>query len=111
MSTRAGTEYSPDELSDEEWQEKSDLLEDARQRLGKWTRAQLREFDSCLEHIEHGEPFFVLRAKDRLAVDVVLDWIQRARSAGVDPQKVEAVSRQAEIMDAWAYLHGAKTPD
>lgn len=64
-----------------------------------------------LAKVGDDEPIFVLRAQDRLAPHMVLDWAERARGVGVPEEKCAEAERCAKAMWAWARVHGAKFPD
>lgn len=60
---------------------------------------------SCFEKAGDDEPVFVLRAKDVLAPEVVRDWAERARSAGVNPDKIVEALNVADKMELWQDKH------
>lgn len=91
--------------------ERTDLLDDARHCLGKWTLDQLKAFRSCLGHTKRGEPFFVLRAQDKLATTIVREWARLAEENKVENDKVGDALMQAAEMDYWGREHGVKMPD
>lgn len=55
-----------------------------------------------------GEPFFILRAQDALAVHFVKEWAERAEGAGSPPSKVQNAHRVARAMRQWPVK---KVPD
>uniref|UniRef100_A0A6M3KG43 Uncharacterized protein n=1 Tax=viral metagenome TaxID=1070528 RepID=A0A6M3KG43_9ZZZZ len=56
----------------------------------------------CLDKIAPDEPFFVLRAKDPLAADLVADWVDRAsRTLLHEPDKLMEASMCADAMRDW----------
>ena len=56
----------------------------------------------------YDEPVFILRAQDCLAAEVVEQWAIRARSLGVNTDKVREAFDLAEEMLRWPIR---KTPD
>lgn len=65
-----------------------------------------------LDASEAGEPVFVLRARDRVAPQVVEWWASEAVKAGVTNHRKlgQALARAAE-MRRWAENHGNRIPD
>lgn len=57
------------------------------------------------------EPVFVLRAQDKLAPLVVYDWCERARRAGVRPQKIAGAVEIAQQMEDFQRDAFVKIPD
>ena len=54
--------------------------------------------DKCLERVRPGEPFFVLRAQDKLAPLLIELWADMARANGLPIKKYrEAMSRASEM--------------
>lgn len=51
--------------------------------------------DSCLEKLEEGEPFFVLRGKDITAAATVLYWIDQ------NPQLLDSKEGYAKVREAF----------
>lgn len=47
------------------------------------------------------EPVFLIRAQDKLAVDVLRFYAVKLKLAGGDPKMVESVNLQADRMEAW----------
>jgi hypothetical protein len=59
-----------------------------------------------------GEPVFVLRARDRLAPDVIDAWADRLDYINGGPTEKSAGARaRAHMMRAWQSVNGARTPD
>lgn len=58
--------------------------------------------------VKTGEPVFLIRAQDALAVDVVAYWIFRAEQIGVSPRKIASAKKVLKAMKRWK---GRKTPD
>ena len=67
--------------------------------------------DSCLEKLKPGEPFFVLRAQDLLAPEIVREWATRAHTAGTPREKVIEAFETSKRMEEWAAANGGKVPD
>lgn len=55
----------------------------------------------CIAKLEPGEPFFVLRARDLLAADLVEKWAIQASGVGCDHDKVLEAQDCAERMRNW----------
>ena len=62
----------------------------------------------CLGKLEVGEPFFVLRAQDELAPELIEAWAVEAELNGCPAAKVANARRIAVAMRAW---HKRKMPD
>ena len=60
---------------------------------------------------ESGEPFFVLRAGDMVAMPVLRIWCTLAELVGSPVQKVHGAEQIADGMKEWAVEHGTKVPD
>lgn len=58
--------------------------------------------------VASGEPVFVLRASDEVAVEVVREWCILARLAECPGEKVRAVAAIADEMEQW---QDRKVPD
>lgn len=54
-----------------------------------------------LEDLATGEPYFILRAQDLWADNLVEQWASRAQARGTDPRKVDAALRVAAAMRSW----------
>lgn len=67
--------------------------------------------DTCLDNLNHGEPFFVLRAQDKIAVTVVRVWAALASLFGSPKEWVAEAYAAAEEMEVWGEEHGTKVPD
>ena len=67
--------------------------------------------DSCLANAADDEPIFVLRAQDRIAPEIVLEWSDRALRAGTPIAKVAEARELARKMIDWQKEHATKTPD
>lgn len=67
--------------------------------------------DPCLEKLKHGEPFFVLRAQDKLAARVVEIWAVLADFLGSPEAKVQEAKETAVAMELWGVGHRTKVPD
>ena len=57
--------------------------------------------DECLNKLQHGEPFFVLRAQDKFASILVRTWAEIARVIGADYMKVQSAELTASEMEDW----------
>jgi hypothetical protein len=57
--------------------------------------------DTSLNKAADNEPIWVLRAQDMLAADVVLEWIERARAAGVDSKKIKDAEKHLARIREW----------
>jgi hypothetical protein len=71
------------------------------------TKDRPGKFD-CYAKLAPDEPFFVLRAQDAEAADLVEAWAIRAGSLGCDSDKVLEAKQTAEDMRRW---HTRKNPD
>jgi len=67
--------------------------------------------DGCLSKVAEDEPVFVLRANDRLAPLVVMDWIAKAEMMGVPKEKIEGANDLLIKMWEWQGANGSKLPD
>lgn len=68
--------------------------------------------DGCLEKLQPGEPFFVLRAQDKLAPALVTLWTRLARLHGCPESKLLEAGDTAYRMESWAEQTGcSKFPD
>jgi len=63
--------------------------------------ATKREGCPCYDKAEDDEPIFTLLARDPLAADVVTFWIERAKEAGVRPEKIAEAVRCRDAMHAY----------
>jgi hypothetical protein len=61
--------------------------------------------------LREDEPFFILRAQDSFAPEVVELWAFTAKMRGSSQKKVEAARACAERMREWQKEHGSKIPD
>ena len=65
------------------------------------TKNQPGRFD-CYSRLKPDEPYFILRAQDAEAADLVELWAVRAGSTGnCDPDKITEAMRTAEEMRKW----------
>jgi L-ribulose-5-phosphate 3-epimerase UlaE len=64
--------------------------------------------DQCLANLKLDEPFFVLRAQDYLAPQVIRLWAERARQNGCNMDKVREARDIADEMEKWPHR---KMPD
>lgn len=62
----------------------------------------------CFAKLADGEPYFVLRAQDVYAPEIVRYWAQLASQTGCAPAKVEEARFLADAMEAWPVR---KVPD
>lgn len=67
--------------------------------------------DACLEKLQLGEPFFVLRGRDLLASWTVRQWAHNAQQNGTPQSKVDEALACASAMEEWAHRNGGKVPD
>ena len=74
-------------------------------------REEMSDPASTWNKVGMDEPVFILRAQDRLARLVILDWIDRARRIGVNLRKVNGVHELLGLFEDWRSAHGSKTPD
>ncbi len=67
-----------------------DLLNSFRQEHDEACRSimHLRGIVERLGHVREDEPFFILKGRDKLAADVVQEWINAAVRSGVSIEKV-----------------------
>jgi hypothetical protein len=61
--------------------------------------------------IADDEPVFLLRAKDKLAPDVMDYWAWRLDQANGDKDMVEMVRNHAKLAREWQEKNGCKLPD
>lgn len=71
------------------------------------TKNQPGLFD-CLAKLPPDEPYFVLRAQDNLAADLVELWTLRAKAANCNHDKVREAFEVCEEMRRWSIR---KDPD
>jgi hypothetical protein len=64
------------------------------------TRQSRPRFD-CLDRLAPDEPYFVLRAQDRLAPEQIEAWAVEAQLNGCEPAKVAEARRIAVAMRRW----------
>lgn len=57
--------------------------------------------DACLDKLKPGEPFFVLRAQDKLAPTLVRDWALMAKLNGAPDEKILEAQETAAEMENW----------
>lgn len=63
-------------------------------------RAKTGKFD-CLEKLADGEPYFVLRAQDELAPELIEAWAVEAELNDCPPAKVASARAIAKAMRGW----------
>lgn len=61
--------------------------------------------------IPEDEPVFLLRGQDPIAPTLLLDWSNRIRAIGGDPQIADLAREQARRMIIWQQKNGFKIPD
>jgi hypothetical protein len=71
------------------------------------TKENPGRFD-CYAKLPDNEPYFVLRAQDSEAADIVELWALRAQAAGCNSDKVLDAKNLADEMRNW---HSKKKPD
>lgn len=54
-----------------------------------------------LDRMDEAEPFFILRAQDAFASDLVRRWAELAEGAGVSAEKVTNARHCARAMRQW----------
>jgi len=57
------------------------------------------------------EPVFLLRAQDKFAPKLLLQWAMEVRLAGGDPKVAAEAEEHAQNMLDWQKVHGSKNPD
>lgn len=57
---------------------------------------------ASFKQLEHGEPYFLIRARDALSGPAVRAWAALAYAAGAPPATVESALQQADTLDAYA---------
>lgn len=57
------------------------------------------------------EPCFLLRAQDKLAPKLLLEWATAVRLSGGDPAMAAEAEEHAQEMIRWQNTHKVKTPD
>lgn len=67
--------------------------------------------DRCLDSLKLGEPFLVLRAHDKVAVEAVRLWCVLAGLVNSPKAKIDEARRIAGAMERWGKEHGTKVPD
>jgi hypothetical protein len=70
-------------------------------------RSKTNKFD-CIERLADGEPYFVLRAQDRLAPELIEAWAVEAELNDCPADKVADARAIAKAMRGW---HKRKMPD
>jgi hypothetical protein len=63
-------------------------------------RLKNKKFD-CLDKLADGEPYFVLRAQDRLAPELIEAWAVEAELNDCPPAKVADARAIAKTMRGW----------
>lgn len=71
------------------------------------TKSNPGKFD-CLAKLGPDEPFFVLRAQDKMAPFLVRQWVTRAERHAVNPEKIAEARAIATAMEQWP---GRRVPD
>lgn len=61
--------------------------------------------------IAEDEPVFILRAKDKLAPEVMNYWVYRLRESGGDESMAKMVEKHAKLAMEWQKKNGCKLPD
>lgn len=61
--------------------------------------------------IPEDEPVFLLRAQDKLAPELLLDWSKRLRLNGGNPTMATMVENHAQKMIIWQKVKNSKLPD
>jgi hypothetical protein len=61
--------------------------------------------------IPEGEPWWVFRAKDKLAIPAIETYRALAVVAKLDPQFINEIDAHVERIRIWQYEHGSKLPD
>lgn len=61
--------------------------------------------------IDINEPVFILRAKDKLAPEVVMKWADYLEAEGGDEETIEIAREHASIMLQWQEENGCKLPN
>ena len=64
------------------------------------TKSRSNQFD-CYDKIGPDEPFFILRAQDAEAADLVELWALRAKAAGCPLDKINEALATCEEMRRW----------
>jgi hypothetical protein len=67
--------------------------------------------DTCLEKSADDEPIFVLAARDSLAVDTVVAWINLAQKRKVSQAKIADAVTVLSAMMVWQQQHPPRLPD
>lgn len=62
----------------------------------------------CLDNVQPGEPFFVLRGQDLLAPYIVMMYANLMRLLGRPTEKILGAEAVAKMMEAWP---NRKMPD
>ncbi len=55
----------------------------------------------CYRKADPNEPIFVLRGQDKLAPEVVREWVRLAEKVGCPPPKLNKARAVADAMDQW----------
>ena len=61
--------------------------------------------------IPEDEPWWVFRAKDKLAIPAIQAYRALAVAAGLDPQFINEIDAHIQRILTWQYEHGTKLPD
>lgn len=81
--------------------------QDQQIALAERIRNLLALSDACLDKLDPGEPFFVLRGKDATAAILVQSWAAGAERVGACPEKVAEARATADAMQNY---HGRRMP-
>jgi hypothetical protein len=54
-----------------------------------------------LDNLKPGEPFFVLRAQDKLSPGLIREWAVAAAQFGASAEKVREALATADAMEQW----------
>lgn len=65
----------------------------------------------CYDKAGGDEPIFVLRAQDKLAPEIVLQWADQAARSGASPDKIREAIKLADEMIEWQGKNNCKIPD
>ena len=71
-----------------------------------------------LARAKDGEPIFVIRATDALAINVIDYWCESLRAvsgasavAATPDEKIKKAQRVRSAINEWQIIHGSKVPD
>lgn len=83
--------------------------EEAGNLMSNAPKYQVRRTDGT--PIPDGEPYWVFRARDELALPAIRGYRALAVAAGMSPEFLADIDTHIERITAWQNRHGTKRPD